>query len=135
MFSLKRPPSGQPGKRAAAEETEVNPVPAADPAAATRPRGWTATAVRYAPIVVVAATMTLFGLWGLARHQAMSNDEVASRWAASLSLAKLAHLLRHDDAWHGLYYLLLHGWMVVGTSPAVIRVPSVIGMVVASALM
>jgi mannosyltransferase len=84
---------------------------------------------------VVAATMTVFGLWGLARHQAMSNDEVASRWAASLSLPQLAHLLRHVDAWHGLYYFLLHGWMVVGRSPAVIRVPSVIGMVVASALM
>jgi mannosyltransferase len=65
----------------------------------------------------------------------MGNDEAASRWAASLSLALLAHLLRHVDAVHGLYYLLLHGWMAAGTSPAVLRVPSVIAMVAATALM
>jgi mannosyltransferase len=35
---------------------------------------------------------------------------------------------------HGLYYLLMHGWMAVGTSPAVMRMPSVIAMVVAVAL-
>ena len=79
--------------------------------------------------------MACFGLWGLARQSAMGNDEAASRWAASLSLAQLAHLLRHVDAVHGLYYLLLHGWMAAGTSPAVLRVPSVIAMVAAAALM
>jgi len=79
--------------------------------------------------------MAGFGLWGLARQSAMGNDEAASRWAASLSLAQLAHLLRHVDAVHGLYYLLLHGWMAAGTSPAVLRVPSVIAMVAAAALM
>jgi mannosyltransferase len=134
MLSLKRPP-GQAGKTAAAAETQAKPVPAADPAAAARPSGWAAAAVRYAPVIAVAATMTVFGLWGLARHQAMSNDEVASRWAASLSLPQLAHLLRHVDAWHGLYYLLLHGWMAVGRTPTVLRLPSVIGMVIAAALM
>ena len=36
---------------------------------------------------------------------------------------------------HGLYYLLMHGWMVLGTSPAVMRIPSVIAMAVAAALM
>jgi mannosyltransferase len=36
---------------------------------------------------------------------------------------------------HGLYYLLLHGWMAVGTSPAVLRIPSVIGMIAAAAMM
>ncbi|MFZ0229530.1 MAG: hypothetical protein WAL41_21875, partial [Mycobacterium sp.] len=41
-------------------------------------------------------------------------------------LGQLAHLLDRVDAVHGLYYLLLHGWMAVGTSPAVMRVPSVI---------
>ena len=64
----------------------------------------------------------------------MGNDEVATRWAALLSLHQLAHLLRHVDAVHGLYYLLMHGWMAVGTSPAVMRIPSVIAMVVAVAL-
>jgi mannosyltransferase len=78
--------------------------------------------------------MTGYGLWGLARFSAMGNDEVVSRWAASLPLRQLAHLLRHVDAVHGLYYLMLHGWMAVGTSPAVLRIPSVIAMVAAAAL-
>jgi mannosyltransferase len=95
---------------------------------------WVATGARYAPVVAAVAAMTWLGLWGLARDSAMGNDEVASRWAASLSLGQLAHLVRHVDAVHALYYLVLHGWMAVGTSPAVLRVPSVIGMGVAAAL-
>jgi len=86
-------------------------------------------------VAAAAAVMACFGFWGLARQSAMGNDEAASRWAASLSLAQLAHLLRYVDAVHGLYYLLLHGWMAAGTSPAVLRVPSVIAMVAAAALM
>jgi mannosyltransferase len=94
-----------------------------------------AAAAWWAPVAAVAAVMACFGFWGLARQSAMGNDEAASRWAASLGLAQLAHLLRHVDAVHGLYYLLLHGWMAAGTSPAVLRVPSVIAMVAAAALM
>jgi len=86
-------------------------------------------------VAAAAAVMAGFGFWGLARQSAMGNDEAASRWAASLSLAQLAHLLRYVDAVHGLYYLLLHGWMAAGTSPAVLRVPSVLAMVAAAALM
>jgi mannosyltransferase len=78
--------------------------------------------------------MAAAGVWGLARDSSMGNDEVATRWAALLSLHQLARLLRHVDAVHGLYYLLMHGWMAVGTSPAVMRIPSVIAMVVAVAL-
>jgi mannosyltransferase len=85
-------------------------------------------------VILAAAAMTAMGLWGLARDSAMGNDEVVSRWAALLSLRQLAHLVRHVDAVHGLYYLLLHGWMAVGTSPTVMRVPSVISMVIAVAL-
>jgi mannosyltransferase len=78
--------------------------------------------------------MAVLGLWGLARDSSMGNDEVATRWAALLSLRELAHLLRHMDAVHGLYYLLMHGWMVLGTSPVVMRIPSVISMIAAAAL-
>jgi mannosyltransferase len=78
--------------------------------------------------------MAVLGVWGLARDSAMGNDEVATRWAALLSLRNLAHLLNTVDAVHGLYYLLMHGWVVVGTSPAVLRVPSVIAMVAAVAM-
>ena len=74
------------------------------------------------------------GAYGLARAGSMGNDEVATRWAALLSLRELAHLLRHVDAVHGLYYFVMHCWMVVGTSPAVMRIPSVIAMAIAAGL-
>jgi mannosyltransferase len=35
---------------------------------------------------------------------------------------------------HGAYYLLMHAWLAVGSSPAVLRIPSVIAMTVAAAL-
>jgi mannosyltransferase len=108
-------------------------VPVAEVAGPARGAG--RAAARYAPVLAAAATMACLGAWGLARYSAMGNDEVVSRWAASLSLGQLAHLLRHVDAVHGLYYLMLHGWMAVGTSPAVLRIPSVIGMSAAAALM
>ena len=61
--------------------------------------------------------MAVAGVVGLARASSMGNDEVATRWAALLSLRELAHLLRHVDAVHGLYYLLMHGWVAVGSQP------------------
>ncbi len=92
------------------------------------------TAARYAPVIIAAATMTGLGVWGLARHSSMGNDEVATRWAARLGLHQLAHLLSTVDAVHGMYYLIMHGWMALGTSPAVIRIPSVISMTAAVAM-
>jgi mannosyltransferase len=89
---------------------------------------------RYWPAAIAAAAMLGLGLWGLGRDSAMGNDEVATRWAASLSLGQLAHLLRNIDAVHGAYYLLMHAWMVVGTSPIALRIPSVIAMAAAAAL-
>ena len=77
--------------------------------------------------------MAVAGVVGLARDSSMGNDEVATRWAALLSVRELAHLLRHVDAVHGLYYLLMHGWVAVGSSPAVLRIPSVIAMAVGAA--
>jgi mannosyltransferase len=93
-----------------------------------------AAIVRLAPVAGAAAVMVVLGIWGLTRDNAMGNDEVASKWAALLSLRELAHLLRHVDAVHGLYYFILHGWVVVGSSPTDIRVPSVIAATVAVAL-
>ena len=101
---------------------------------AAPPAHWRAGAGWYLPAALAAAVMAVLGVWGLARDSSMGNDEVATRWAALLSLHQLAHLLRHVNAVHGLYYLLMHGWMAVGTSPAVMRIPSVISMVVAVAL-
>jgi mannosyltransferase len=78
--------------------------------------------------------MVVLGWWGLARDSAMGNDEVATRWAAVLSLRDLAHLLNNQDAVHGFYYLLMHVWAAVGRSPEVLRIPSVAAMAAAVAL-
>ncbi|HET7244719.1 MAG TPA: glycosyltransferase family 39 protein, partial [Streptosporangiaceae bacterium] len=104
--------------------------------AATAPAGgdWRARAARYAPAGAAALVMVVLGLWGLARDSAMGNDEVATRWAALLSLRDLAHLLNNQDAVHGFYYLLMHFWAAAGSSPAVLRIPSVVAMAAAVAL-
>jgi len=127
---------GGPGGTGGGAESAAAPADRARAGAVTAapPGPRPPVAVRYAPIILAAAAMAVLGVWGLARDSSMGNDEVATRWAALLSLHQLAHLLRHVDAVHGLYYLLMHGWMAVGTSPAVMRIPSVIAMVVAVAL-
>ena len=109
------------------------PAPADGPRGTGTGRG-AGTAARYAPALAAALVMAVLGVWGLGRDSAMGNDEVATRYAALLPLHLLARLLRHVDAVHGLYYLLMHGWMAVGTSPAVMRIPSVIAMTAAAAL-
>jgi mannosyltransferase len=124
--------AGQGSKTSASPDPQAGARPADGGGQAAA--GWTAIAAACVPAGAAAATMAVLGLWGLARDSAMGNDEVATRWAALLSLRHLVHLTRNVDAVHGLYYLLMHGWMAVGTSPAVIRIPSVLGMTAAAAL-
>jgi mannosyltransferase len=109
-------------------------VPAGPVAGGARAGDWQARAAGYAPAGAAALAMVVLGWWGLARDSAMGNDEVATRWAALLSLRDLAHLLNNQDAVHGLYYLLMHVWAAVGSSPEVLRIPSVLAMAAAVAL-
>src|SRR5215475_10225156 len=95
---------------------------------------WRTALIRAAPVAFPAAVMAVLGVWGLARDSAYSNDEAATRIAAQLTLGQLYHLLRHIDAVHGLYYLLMQGWTVFGNSPALLRVPSLLAMIAAVAL-
>jgi len=131
---MRATPAGQQGKAAQAADREGAPAPSRRSAGAAGTAGWVAAAGACAPVIAACATMTFLGLWGLARGSAMGNDEVVSRYAALLPIGQLAALVRRVDIVHALYYLFLHGWMAVGTSPAVMRVPSVIGMVAAVAL-
>src|SRR5215469_8135924 len=117
-----------------AEDTGMPVPPAPDLAARHTPARLTAIAATYWPVAASAAVMAVMGLWGLARDSAMGNDEVATRYAAMLSLRQLAHLLRHVDAVHGFYYLLIHGWIALGNSPEVLRIPSVMAMIAAVAM-
>ena len=61
---------------------------AAEPGAGAVPSRWTAAAVRYGPPGIAAATMAVLGVWGLARHGSMGNDEVATRWAGAAPAAR-----------------------------------------------
>ena len=129
-------PTPQRDKRPApAEPAGGSPPPPTAGAGQAPAAGWAAVAAACAPAVAVAAAMVALGSWGMARRGSMGNDEVATRWAALLSLRQLAHLLSRMDAVHGLYYLLMHAWMAVGTSPAIMRIPSVIAMAAAAVLM
>ena len=98
--------------------------------------GWSARAVRFLPVAFVAVVMFVLGLWGLSRRDAMGNDEIVTRYASTLSLGQLAHLLEHTDIYHGFYYVVMHPWVAVfGDTPSAIRVPSVIAMAIATGLM
>ncbi len=92
------------------------------------------TAVAWLAPAAAAAVMAGLGVWGLARGSSMGNDEVATRWAALLPVPRLLRLLGNLDAVHGLYYLLMHGWVALGSSPLVLRIPSVAAAVAAVAL-
>jgi mannosyltransferase len=128
-------PARQQGKATQATDAERATAASGQAAGAPRTAGWVAAVARYAPVIAVPGLMAFFGWWGLARKSAMGNDEVISRYAALLPLGQLVKLLRRVDIVHGLYYLMLHGWMAVGTSPAVMRIPSVIAMVAAAPMM
>ncbi len=126
--------TGRRDPAATAPAGETSRPPAPESPAAVR-SGWAAAAQWWLPAGLAAAVMAVLGVWGLARDNAMGNDEVASRYAAMLSLGQLFHLLSHVDAVHGFYYLLLHCWLAVGTTPTIIRIPSVIVMAAAAGLL
>ncbi len=85
-------------------------------------------------ILIPFAAMLAAGFWGLNRGGSMTNDEAATRWAATLlSWSKLMHLLHHVDLVHLVYYSSVHVWAsVFGNSPESIRVPSVLAMALAA---
>jgi mannosyltransferase len=127
-------PAGQRGQPPAPPPAGAPGPPSAPGTGAAGTSQWAAMAATWAPAAAAAAAMALFGWWGIARHDSMGNDEVATRWAALLPLRYLAHLLANVDAVHGLYYLLMHAWVAVGSTPMVLRIPSVIAMCVAAVL-
>jgi mannosyltransferase len=137
--------SARAGQRGAAPPSPGQAGPSAPPAAgpdeqapAAAPgiRGWQGAIVRWLPVAFAAAVMAVLGVWGLSRRGAMGNDEIVTRYASTLSLGQLAHLLEHTDIYHGFYYVVIHPWVAVfGTTPSAIRVPSVIAMTAAVGLM
>ena len=79
-------------------------------------------------LVVPPVVTLVVGLWGVTANPYWA-DEADTVSAVSRSLPQQARLLRHVDAVHGLYYLLL--WpvaRVLGTGELATRLPSVLAM-------
>lgn len=68
-------------------------------------------------------------------HRPLVRDEVISTEAGQKTLGALWHALGQLDAPLGLYYLLLHPWLQVSTSATWVRLPSLLGMLAAVAVL
>ncbi|MCX5140920.1 glycosyltransferase family 39 protein [Streptomyces sp. NBC_00338] len=82
-----------------------------------------------------AALSLLLGLWGITRDNSMWRDEAATWQASHRTVPEIWHLLDRIDVVHGLYYLFMHEvFAVAGDSLVVLRLPSVLAMAAAAAL-
>lgn len=72
----------------------------------------------------IASGITLaLGLWQISQLS-YSQDEAATLSAVRRPLGSMLTVLRHIDAVHGSYYPLMHLVVKLGTSEAVLRMPS-----------
>ncbi|WP_431245693.1 hypothetical protein [Leifsonia xyli] len=94
-------------------------IRAGQPLRAVRP--WTiALAFGLLATVLCAAASWVPSLWG---------DEATTLLSAKRPVGSLLGMLSHVDAVHGLYYLLMHGWIrVAGESPFALRLPSALAV-------
>ncbi|MFC8450947.1 glycosyltransferase family 39 protein [Kitasatospora sp. NPDC057223] len=75
----------------------------------------------------------LVGGWRLSTPQ-LWRDEISTWTASTRGLGELAQMLQHVDASNGVYYVIMHGWTtVLGDSPVMLRLPSVLAMAGAAA--
>jgi mannosyltransferase len=114
----------------------VNPItarPASD-VAAPEQAPTHRSVVRYLTWVVPALASLALGLFEVGVPQ-LWRDELASWSAASRTMPQLWAMLHNIDAVLGIYYFGLHLWMTVfGDSPTAMRLPSVIAMAGAAAV-
>jgi mannosyltransferase len=95
--------------------------------------GWRSQPARLLPLVPAIAELAVGGykigslsLW---------RDEGDTLSAATRPVRAILALIHHQDAVHGLYYLLMHVVVAVfGTSPAALRLPSLLATAAAAAL-
>ncbi|MGQ4390435.1 glycosyltransferase family 39 protein [Streptomyces sp. SAS_270] len=77
----------------------------------------------------------LLGSWGLRRENSMWRDEAATWEAAHRTVPEIWHLLGRADVVHGLYYFFMHDvFAIFGDSLLTLRLPSVLAMTGAAAL-
>ncbi|WP_208864929.1 glycosyltransferase family 39 protein, partial [Streptomyces griseofuscus] len=77
--------------------------------------------------------MLAFGLWGVDRG-GMWRDEAVTFQVAERTVPQIWRLVHGVDAVHGLYYLLMHAVLAVHADEVVLRLPSVAGAVLTTAL-
>ncbi|MFY4717714.1 glycosyltransferase family 39 protein [Streptomyces sp. LaBMicrA B280] len=82
---------------------------------------------------VPAAVMLALGLWGVDRG-GMWRDEAVTFQVAGRTVPQIWRLVHGVDAVHGLYYVLLHAVLAVRADEVVLRLPSVAGAVLTTAL-
>jgi len=133
QVTLRAAPAAQVGGSRLVESDET-PVPAQGPAA--RSAGGSKGRGRLAGgLVIGVPAVTSFVVGGyeiggpsLWRDEAYTNDAIAR------PVGQIFTLLRHMDAVHGAYYLLMHVVAgAIGTSATALRFPSLCAMVVATA--
>lgn len=81
----------------------------------------------WAPLAVgvAAATLTAWGSW----IPSLWGDEAATVLSAERTLPSLWLMVRHLDAMHAAYYLLMHFWIgAFGASPFSVRFPSALAV-------
>lgn len=115
--------------------TRLAPAVAAAPAA-TAGDGTSAPRHRAVPGWLPAVTAMLAGLASGGYQLGVPSpwrDEAATVDAAQRSVPQILSLLAHQDAVNGAYYLCLHPViLLLGSSPAAIRAPSVLAMAAAA---
>ncbi len=76
----------------------------------------------------------VIGMWGLTRVS-IDRDETATIDIGTRTVPQIFRMIQYADAVHATYYVIMHYWMGwFGTSPVAIRIPSLIGVVIAAGL-
>jgi dolichyl-phosphate-mannose-protein mannosyltransferase len=90
-----------------------------------------ACAIPFVPLVLLEGALTAaLAAVKLARIP-LQSTEVASAVISGRSVSDILHIITHDEANMGGYYLVLHAWRMFGTSITALRTLSVLGAVVA----
>lgn len=112
-------------------QTSVRTPATPDPRRFVEPgRGFRVPPVLLILLGLIAVAVSMYGAW----IPSFWGDEAASILSAERPWPSLIDMLGRVDAVHGLYYAFLHLWIdVFGASPVSVRLPSAIGIGIATA--
>ncbi|HKD98390.1 MAG TPA: glycosyltransferase family 39 protein, partial [Micromonosporaceae bacterium] len=124
---VEREPTKEGEKRPAGRDATATP--------AVRARRKPNIVLRFATWAVPAAVAAVIGQWGL-NATAIDRDETATIDIGTRTVPQMWQFLQHNDVMHGLYYLVMHYVMgAYGTTPTVVRMPSLIAVACAAAML